>query len=361
MKNYLILLVCFFSSLTIFATHNRAGEILYKRIAPFTNVVGSATLQVYTYSITVIKYSNDGSNIGDRCVDTVYFGDGQKGVAPRINGTFTCNCATNACGEIIAANPNYVVKRNVYSIIHTYSGTGIYEISSSDPNRNSGIHNIPNSNQVPFMIFAQLIIKSNTGANSSPVFNFAPIDQATLNACFTHNPGAVDVDGDSLSFEAIPCSAPGYFDPEGVYGVNALTGLMTWCSPQFIDEYNVAFKVKEWRKNALGSYELNGWIMRDMQILVKSAPVGVLEHASENGISIFPNPFSGNIKIECYSRTAGSKQIKLFSIDGKCLLLENVDENESNIELLTEKIESGVYWIQIISESGIITKKIIKQ
>ena len=63
------------------ATHNRAGEILYKRIAPFTNTVNGVTVHVYTYSITVIKYTDSGVNVADRCIDTVYFGDGTKGIA----------------------------------------------------------------------------------------------------------------------------------------------------------------------------------------------------------------------------------------------------------------------------------------
>lgn len=360
MKNYFILLFSISFSLQIVATHNRAGEILYKRIAPFTNVVNSVTVQVYTYSITVIKYVNHGVNVADRCVDTVYFGDGQKGIAPRINGTFTCNCGTNGCGTMLVTNPNYMVKQNVYSITHTYAGPGSYVISSSDPNRNGGVHNIPNSVNVPFILEAGLVINANTGANSSPEFNFAPIDQALLNVCFTHNPGAVDIDGDSLSFEAIPCIAAGYFDPEGSYSVNSLTGLMTWCSPHYLDEYNVAFRVKEWRKNSSGNYVLIGWIMRDMQILVKYGSVGIAKKDLENGISIFPNPASDNVQLTFSTHMKEETECRIYNMDGKLVLTQKINSNTTTAVLDISSLKSGVYNLQVNQNDEVLRRKLIK-
>jgi hypothetical protein len=126
--------------LSVKATHNRAGEITYKRVEPFTKVVGGVTVQVFTYSITVIKYTDDGTGIADRCVDTVYFGDGQRGIAPRINGSFGCNCGNLngqpiGCGVVIISEPSYRVKVNIYTIVHTYPGAGDYLIRTFDPNR----------------------------------------------------------------------------------------------------------------------------------------------------------------------------------------------------------------------------------
>lgn len=264
-----------------YSTHNRAGEILYKRIAPFTTVVGGITVQVYTYSFTIVKYTDDGPNVADRCEDTLYFGDGERGVASRINGPlFGCGCGANVgCGQLTVNDPDYKVKKNIYTIIHTYAGPGNYLVRSLDPNRNEGVHNIPNSVNLPFYIESMLIINSFTGANSSPTFSFEPTDRACLNKCFYHNPGAFDVDGDSLSYEITTSRGPdgatitGYFFPEtggGTYGINPNTGLLSWCTPQFIGEYNLAFIVKEWRKNTSGIYQLVGYVLRDMQVIVKN-------------------------------------------------------------------------------------------
>lgn len=288
----LFMTVCLLYGSFAKATHNRAGEITYKRVEPFTKVVGGITVQVYTYSITIIKYTDDGQGIADRCVDTVYFGDGERGIAPRTNGsTLPCKCGfingvAVGCGSLIineaGAGNGYKVKMNIYTIVHTYPSAGSYLIRSLDPNRNAGVHNIKNSVNLPFYIESLLIINNISGANSSPVFAFAPIDRACLGTCFEHNPGAFDPDGDSLSYEITTSRGEdgktvlGYFYPEtgsgGDFSINPVTGLLRWCTPQFTDEYNIAFIVKEWRKNTSGNYQMIGYVLRDMQVIVKTCP-----------------------------------------------------------------------------------------
>jgi gliding motility-associated-like protein len=290
MKRAGIIIVVIFSLLSgaLKATHNRAGEILYKRIAPFSKVVGGVTVAVYNYSITVVKYTDHDNNfndVADRCEDTVHFGDGEVGIAPRINtGVVGCNCGSLngnliGCGELIISEQDHMVKLNTYTISHTYPGPGNYMIRSFDPNRNDGVINMLNSVNVPFYIESFLVIDAFTGANSSPQFAFPPIDKACLGQCFEHNPGAWDPDpGDSLSFEITTSrgvggnTVPGYFYPEGQYGINAVTGELRWCSPPQLGEYNLAFIVKEWRKNTNGQYQLRGYVLRDMQVIVKACP-----------------------------------------------------------------------------------------
>jgi hypothetical protein len=291
-RPYLFLLFSFFLfSLALNATHNRAGEITYKRIPPFSKVVAGTTVQIYTYSITIVIYTDDtvlsgGSGVADRCQDTVYFGDGTQGVANRVNNlSSVCGCGfvnnkQVGCGEMIVNTGSYKVKQNIYTIEHTYPGTGSYRIRTLDPNRNQGVHNIPNSVNLPFYVESMLIITSFTGANSSPLFAFAPIDQACLNNCFEHNPGAYDPDGDSLSYEITTSKGAdgntvlNYQYPNegtnGTYEINPVTGLLRWCNPQELGEYNLAFKVKEWRKTTSGNFELIGYVLRDMQVIVRS-------------------------------------------------------------------------------------------
>jgi hypothetical protein len=261
-------------SLRLSAAHNRSGEILYKRIAPFSTVIGGVTVPLFTYSITVIKYFDDGAGIADRCEDSVNFGDGTKGAAQRINGAGGCGCPN--CGVLIQNDPTYKIKLSIFSIIHTYAGAGSYVVSSADPNRSGGVHNIPNSDQVPFVIQSLIIINS-AGINSSPVLTNPPIYLANRQTCFYFNPCAFDADGDSLSYEIVPCLAPGYFDPEsgnnGTFTINPVSGMLSWCFPQFSGIYNLAIRVKEWRKTDCGGpYQLNGYVTRDMQVIVVLSP-----------------------------------------------------------------------------------------
>jgi len=367
MKKF-ILFGFFLITLSLNATHNRAGEILYKRIAPFTNVAGSVTVQVYTYSITVVKYTDYGPGIADRCLDTVYFGDGAKGAALRSNGTSSCNCGTFGgttigCGSLIVNKPDYRVKYSVYTIIHTYPGPGIYLIISSDPNRNQGVHNIPNSVNQPFTLESLLIIGS-LGTNSSPVLTNPPIDEATLGVCFTHNPGAVDSDGDSLSYQITNCLSPGYFDPEtgvnGSFTINPVTGLLSWCSPQFIDEYNIAILVKEWRKNSLGVPQMIGSVLRDMQVLVKYGTVGINENKTFETISVYPNPFNEKLEIDLGSNKYKQVEALVYTNDGKLVFKNLVENAQEKLNLSLNSLPSGIYTLRLKTENKILYRKIVK-
>ena len=272
-----------------FATHNRAGEITYKRIEPMTQIVGGVPAPIYRYLITVTIYTDDGTtsspsnSIADRCIDTIYFGDGTHDAVERMNGgtplcagCYGCGCAH--CGELVIDEPGYRVKVNTYTVTHTYSSAGYYRIRTSDPNRNDGVRNMAFSGQQYFYIESWLRINNFSGANSSPQFNNPPTDKACLGKCFYHNPAAYDADGDRLTYElSVPRSengqpVQGYFQPEipsgGLFEIDSLTGTLTWCTPLFNAEYNVAFIVREWRKNTSGAYVEIGSVLRDMQIIV---------------------------------------------------------------------------------------------
>lgn len=365
----LIFLILVLSSITLQATHNRAGEIRYIRIAPFSQN-GNA---VYTYSITLIRYTDDGPGIADRCFDTIYFGDGQKAIALRQNGpTGSCGCGTvNAsavgCGSLMINLPAYRLKYNEYSVIHTYPGPGVYVISSVDLNRNQGVHNISNSVNVPFYVEAMMVISPTLGSNSSPVLNAIPVDQATLGVCFIHNPGATDADGDSLSYELTTCrgwggtTAPGYFNPEcgynGTYSIDVI-GSLSWCSPQYLGEYNLAFIVKEYRKNTSGMYQLIGYVERDMQVLVNYGMVGIKENQDVKQIQVFPNPFSSKVQVMLDQSLI--KDLFVVSMDGKRSQVRYSKLNDGRIELDLSTFVPGVYTLNAGTEHGVLRCKIVK-
>jgi hypothetical protein len=372
MKTIYSFLLFFLFLFSAKATHNRAGEIVYKRIAPFTNVVGTVTVQVYTYSITLIKYTDDGVGIADRCADTIYFGDGSKGLAPRINGSTNCGCGVSvACGSLIVSIPNYKVKYNVYSIIHQYPGVGNYLISSFDPNRNQGVHNIPNSVNQPFYLESLLIINSISANNSSPVLTNPPINQATVGVCFYYNVGAIDADGDSLSYELTPCrtiggqSVNGYFYPEtgfaGTFSINALTGLLTWCTPQLLTEYNIAILVKEWRKNTSGVPQLMGYVLRDMQILVRYGVVGIQRTSYSSEIRVFPNPFEERLEVDLQGRSYEKLESSIYTMYGELVFSSVHKKVQGSRSFNLNTLNAGTYILSIQAGDEIFRQKIIKR
>ncbi len=236
-----------------FGTHMRAGEITYRHLYGMT----------YEFTITTYTYS---PSPADRCELELFFGDGQSLIIPRINGT-SGNCACSHCGEELGND----VRKNIYVGTHTYSTSAMYTIYFEDPNRNGGVVNIQNSVNVPFYVECQLFINPFLGPNNSPSLINPPVDEACLFHPFIHNPGAIDIDGDSLSYAITECRGedgtivPGFWVPANM-SLDPVTGDLFWNTPNMQEgEYNVAFKIKEWRDGVL-----IGVVTRDMQINVVS-------------------------------------------------------------------------------------------
>ena len=366
MKNLLLTFILV-SAMAMQATHNRSGEITYKRIQPFTNAVNG--LPVYTYSITVTLYTDFGDQTADRCMDTLYFGDGTKTVLNRENGSGSmagCQCAPK-CGEIIMNQPGYNVKKNIYSATHTYPGAGQYVTYTVDRNRNQNISNIPNSINTAFYVEALIIANANTGSNASPVLNNPPIDIAYNVNCFYHQPGATDADGDSLSYELIGCKgyngAPiaGYtqppVNPNGYYYMNT-SGLISWCTPPNIGEYNIAFYVREWRK-INGVYQLNGIIERDFQVLVKAGVLSVNNRNSDlSATEVMPVPFSETLRVESMLNKSAAIHAQVFDLNGKLLL--SGEGKGTTISFDTEGLPPGVYLIRVECGNDVSYRKVVR-
>jgi gliding motility-associated-like protein len=244
MDNHPLIIVLLLFCTSAAATHNRAGQIIYKHVSGNT----------YEFTVTTFTYT---LSAADRPQLDISWGDNTVSIMDR-DASLT---------EMLPDN----YKKNTYIIRHTYPGSGVYTIVVEDPNRNLGVENIPNSVSVVFSIKTIFRIDPNLGANNAPELLTYPIDKAALGQVFIHNPSAFDVDGDSLSYELTICTRDrgveieNYSLPEASDSlvVNAITGDLIWASPTKVGIYNVAIKINEWRHGVkIGS------IARDMQIEV---------------------------------------------------------------------------------------------
>ncbi|MDR2038965.1 MAG: gliding motility-associated C-terminal domain-containing protein [Bacteroidales bacterium] len=241
---HILLLLLFCTAGTGWATHNRAGQIVYKHISGHTY---EFTVTTFTYTLSAADRSELDISWGDNTVSTMY----------------------RDASKIEMLPDNY--KKNVYVIRHTFPGSGVYSVVVEDPNRNLGVENIPNSVSVVFSVKTIFRIDPNLGANNAPELLTYPIDKAALGQVFIHNPSAFDIDGDSLSYELTTCTRDrgieieDYSLPEASDSlvVNPITGDLIWAAPMKKGIYNIAMKIDEWRKGVkIGS------IARDMQIEV---------------------------------------------------------------------------------------------
>ncbi len=261
-----ICLFIFFFSTKVKATHIRAGEVTATLIS----------CQNFSYRFTVTGYTDLGSD--------VVFGGGEINYGDGVVETFPTGefDVFEDLGDLRAIN--------IYFKDHTFPGPGIYKISFREFNRNADIVNMDNSVNTPFYVETVIIIDPFLGCNNTPVLLNPPIDDACVGVTFLHNAGAVDVDGDSLSYEfTIPkqdqdIPVVNYRFPDvhdialydaknedqtgpATFTLDQRTGDVVWDAPGGEGEYNWAFRVVEWRKIEGIWYKL-GYVTRDMQVNV---------------------------------------------------------------------------------------------
>ena len=253
-KSCLSVVVVLLSFTFASATHNRAGEITFVQKGPLT------------FDATITLYTKTSSIAADRDSVEIFWGDGTSQFLVRANGWGY-------------PQPNDV-KISYYIGTHTYPARGTYTMSMVDPNRIAGILNVnfPDSESVPFYLETTFTILNSQfqGQNNSAVLLQPPIDIGCVGQIFRHNPNVFDPDGDSISYELIiPLQAkntivPDYKYPQSIgsgpannFTFSNITGDLIWNSPQIPGDYNVAFRVKEFRNGQLITS-----IIRDMQILI---------------------------------------------------------------------------------------------
>ena len=262
---------------TSFATHLRAGEITARRVSA-TSLTYRVTLTTYTDQINGLQANEAQNNV------TFYFG---------LSSNQNISYEVSRKRRVLI---NSSTMLNVYDTLFTFPAAGRYTISCGIPNRNANTINLPQpSDQISFFVESTIFINSSIGLNSTPVLLNVPIDSAAVGARYIHNPGAFDVDGDSLSYRlTIPKRdlniasgvgefIAGYNDPStlgatpilneaengpATFRINPRTGDLIWDAPRRPGQYNVAFIVEEWRKGLDGTFIRIGEIVRDMQIIV---------------------------------------------------------------------------------------------
>jgi gliding motility-associated-like protein len=240
----------------LFATHNRAGEIIVRANGDCADINNQLSA-----CATIITYTETVQTEVDREELILRWGDGTSDTIRRTREIF--NIADG-------------IKRNEYEACHQYPGFGRYFLSFQDQNRVANVVNIDGGGSVniPFSVYTVYTLTNPllNGCNTSPQLTQVPIENACIGSVWTHNPGAFDVDGDSLAFEfTVPQRAPrvpiaNYVRPglgNSSLTINEETGQITWDAPAISGEYNLAFLVKSFR-NGIPLDTL----VRDMQIFV---------------------------------------------------------------------------------------------
>lgn len=236
------------------------------------------------YEVTLIAYVNIASSVtfgGDE--DSLFFGDGLSVIVEEQSP--------------VVIDPILQIGRVQYTITHTYSKVGKYILSYKEHARNDGIANMDASGNTTFYTESSITISVDE-CDASPYLTVPPVDRACSGISYFHNPGAVDIDDDSVSFSFVaPKSDLGkdvrnflypnnsqFYSLAGInynqgneagsgppiFVIDPVDGTLTWDAPGATGEYALAIKITSWKFNKTDStWFESGFSVRDMQVIVE--------------------------------------------------------------------------------------------
>lgn len=313
---YYLLLVNVLSTTTILSQDLRSGEIVYKHLSGYTY---QADLYLYQdtstyFSRTVRLYWGDGT------IDTLQGGIG----GCIVNGVFVSH----------------------YVGTHTYPGFGTFVISYSDSFLVTNITNINNSNNEKLYLENKFVINPFLGYNNSVVL--LNCQDVKWECCtWVHNPGAVEPDGDSLSYSLAPWYTSNYTFPPAT--VNPITGDFTM-SPSSTGIYAAAIQIDEWRKVNNQYYNI-GYTTRYMLLNVPSLS-SVNENNLSTQINIYPNPAQSELTIEVTEdkgQGTGEYACSIKNLLGQTLA-EKTFIGKTSFDV--SNWAKGMYFIELKDEKG---------
>jgi hypothetical protein len=272
---------------------------------------------------------------------TINWGDGTDEIIPRTLKLYL---------------EQYESNLNEYIAQHSYPGPGNYIISVSDSFRTDGIVNIPNSGNTGYYLQADLDINPMLGINNSVSFINFPFDWAMdLDSPFVFDAGAFDNDGDSISYKLAPCGGSnltGYTYPQAsnIFSLDSLTGLVTWDSPVFCGDYNIAILTEEWRQGTL-----IGSVTREIRFKV-CFQNDLTDYNNPIPFDLFPNPSQESITIE--AKGDEKNVIEIIDFSGKTVFRTTL-AGKMNIKI--DELSNGIYLLRLISKKNIQTRKFVKE
>ncbi|MCB8994150.1 MAG: T9SS type A sorting domain-containing protein [Bacteroidales bacterium] len=94
-----------------------------------------------------------------------------------------------------------------------------------------------------------------------------------------------------------------------------------------------------------------------LQLEIQNPLKEILEETG--GMQIYPNPCNDKLYIECPDK--GISGISLYSPDGRLRFVQSYKTEMNSLQLDTEKLEKGLYFLEVISEGRHSVQKIIRQ
>ena len=151
-------------------------------------------------------------------------------------------------------------------------------------------------------------------------------------------------------------------------GVASVSGSQqTIADPGYANHSNIA----NWRVDALG-FNCNPTLRLNGNNSTYAAKVkshsnqnnnrmsGINKIASTNNASVYPNPANNALNIS-FASAVNKASVKIFSVIGSEVLSTNQTSVSTNLLVDISNLAAGTYMVQITTDNGVETKKIVKQ
>jgi len=85
--------------------------------------------------------------------------------------------------------------------------------------------------------------------------------------------------------------------------------------------------------------------------------VGFAQVEESYNISLYPNPTHNTLNIDL--KDLGVQEIQIYDINAR--LIRDIKDVNPQIQLSVEELKNGLYFVQFITNKGVVSKKFIKQ
>jgi hypothetical protein len=341
------------------ASHIRGGQIYYKSDTTAARNPLRFFFTLVTYSVAP-PYAEDPEA-------TLYFGDCTSQRVDRSSRVLVPNAPLNT----------YV---NTYQFEHTYTGPGEFKVTYVGAATQGGVVNIASSIKETFFLQSMITVDRLLGPNHSPVFQRPLLDIPIRNQVFMHQSGALDAEGDSLSYKVVlpaasngqtACGNPNGIQTPGISGLENFlgtvsrtvpagltldrkTGLLTWNTPGQQGIFNLAILVEEWRDG-----RLIGTVTRDMLLYALADPVLTgLPDDWHQLVSTYPTPATStlNLKLPASIQLRGSY---LFTAMGVPMPLPIPSKSQDGWAFHVAGLPGGMYLLHLQTSHGNMVQKVV--
>lgn len=101
-----------------------------------------------------------------------------------------------------------------------------------------------------------------------------------------------------------------------------------------------------------------GTYLLDM-LLTRSSTLGISENQISDDFEIYPNPAKDFVILDFNKFRGELIQINILNVQGQNILTLNTNNQSKTFNIPLSNFSNGIYFLQLLTESGILTKKII--